>query len=265
MKKSERKSLYLGLLICLGVCGVFGVTVLFPKEEHNGKQELHVAFTHIGGANKGMNVCLAGKSIGCVSAIHNIMDQGIVDAQNQLYAYKLVLKIDSNLSIHEGDQIVLYSPKLISEPIVNIIPSPSRSETPCLTSSQLAYGSNIDPIEKVIHFIDRADQAITALHGECSQVVNQISVLLNNTEQVSIVQKTIDVLSSIQEGADRLANLLDTKRSDEMGQLLGDFKEVASFMRDYGLFYQYNSQWKKAQKFQDKAKVSQDKGNQKQE
>lgn len=258
LKKNERKALSLGLLMCLGACGIFGIIALFPKVDRHGMQELRVAFTHIGGANKGMSVCLAGKSIGCVTAIHNIIDKGLADSQDQIYAYELVLKIDSSVSIREGDQIVLYSPKLISEPIINIIPSKFRESTPCLTASHLAFGNNIDPVEKIIHFVDRADQAITSLHQGCSQTLARISDLLDHSEQVSVVQKTLDVLASVQEGANRLSDLLNAKHSEEIGQLLEDAKEVTSFMRDYGLLYQYNSQWKRAQKFQDKMKIPQE-------
>lgn len=257
MKKSDRNALYLGLLICAGIIGMFAVTIFYPKEENKGKQVLRVAFTHIGEANKGTNVCLAGKVIGTVSSIHNIIDQCLVDDQDRLYCYELVLKVDSNVVVYEGDRIVMHSPKLITEPIINIIPSKMRMNTPRLTSLHLAFGDSVDPLNKIMDFIDQTERTINHMHNEISQFIRHISVLLKNEDQVSVVPITLEILSSIQKGADQISLLLD--RSEQIDRLLADCGEVAAFMKDYGLLYQHNNRWKRAQKFHDKQKPLLDK------
>ncbi|WP_375793193.1 MlaD family protein [Chlamydia sp. 12-01] len=256
MSKEDRKSIFFGLFLCVGILGLFSVMLFTPKSRGDGKQEIHVAFTHLSGVSKGMNVCLAGKIIGSVASVQNIMDKGISGQSGELYCYELVLKIDSGISLYKEDTFAMYSPKIIGESIVNIIPGKTRDENNRLYAHDLVYGNNIDPIEKLIQFVDKADKALEKLETGTENIYSKLSTLLDAEKDASLVKQARLAIESIHKSANRLADCLDNERIDRIDGLMGDCKDIASTVKDYGLLYQYNSQWKKQQRAKDKKRQS---------
>ncbi|WP_348662704.1 MlaD family protein [Chlamydia vaughanii] len=254
MSKEDRKSLFFGFFLCAGVLGLISVMLFSPKSRGDGKQEIHVAFTHLSGVSKGMNVCLAGKFIGSVSAVQNIMDKGICGEAGQLYCYELILKVDSGVSLYKDDVFAMYSPKIIGESIVNIIPGKSRIEKNRLCSEDLVYGSNIDPIEKLIQFVDKADKAISKLEAEAVNVYSKISALLDDEKDSSLLKQMRVTTESIHKSADKLTDCFDSERVERIDRLMEECRDIATTVKDYGLLYQYSSRWKKQQKMKDKQK-----------
>ncbi|SYX09094.1 virulence factor Mce family protein,mce related protein [Chlamydia poikilotherma] len=256
MSKEDRKSIFFGLFLCVGILGLFSVMLFTPKSRGDGKQEIHVAFTHLSGVSKGMNVCLAGKIIGSVAFVQNIMDRGISGKSGELYCYELVLKIDSGVSLYKDDTFAMYSPKIIGESIINIIPGKIRGESNRLYAQDLVCGHNIDPIEKLIQFVDKADKALGKLEAETVNLYSKISALLDEEKDSSLVKQARLATESICKSANRLADCLDSTRIGRIDELMEDCKDITATVKDYGLLYQYNSQWKKQQRAKDKKKQS---------
>ncbi|CAG9045824.1 hypothetical protein NVRI1_00154 [Chlamydia abortus] len=254
MSKEDRKSIFFGVFLCVGMLGLFSVMLFTPKSRGDGKQEIHVAFTHLSGVSKGMNVCLAGQIIGSVASVHNIMDKGISRDTGQLYCYELVLKIDSGITLYKDDTFAMYSPKIIGESIVNILPGKIRTEDNRLCSQDLVYGNHIDPIEKLIQFVDKADKALGRLETETVHIYEKLSSLIDDDKDSSFIQQARLATESIHKSANRLADCLDGERVARFDGLMSDCREIAGIVKDYGLLYQYNSQWKKQQKIKDKQK-----------
>ncbi|BAE81149.1 hypothetical protein [Chlamydia felis Fe/C-56] len=258
MSREDRKAIFFGLFLCIGILGLFSIMLFTPKSRGNGKQEIHVAFTHISGVSKGMNVCLAGKVVGSVASVHNIMDKGIVGDSGQLYCYELVLKIDSGISLYKDDTFAMYSPKIIGESIVNIIPGRIRDENNRLYAQDLVYGNNIDPIEKLVQCVDRADKVLGKLEEETSNVYSKLLTLLDEEKDASLVKQARLATESIHKSADRLSECLGKGRVERIDGLMNDCRDIASNVKNYGLLYQYNSRWKKQQKAKDKKKLSEE-------
>ncbi|AAP05368.1 MlaD family protein [Chlamydia caviae] len=252
MSKEDHKSIFFGLFLCAGILGLFSVMLFTPKSRGDGKQEIHVAFTHLSGVSKGMNVCLAGKIVGSVASVQNIMDRGICGKSGELYCYELVLKIDSGISLYKEDTFAMYSPKIIGESIVNIIPGKIRDESHRLYAQDLVCGQNIDPIEKLIQFVDRADKALEKLEAETTHLYAKIATLLDEEKDTSLVKQARLATESIHKSADRLADCLDSVRVERIDGLMEDCKDITSAVKDYGLLYQYSSRWKKQRRAKDK-------------
>lgn len=248
MLKKDRKPLFLGWLMCAGVLGFLAITVFFPKAHGDGKQEIHVAFPVAGGAERGMNVCLAGRVIGSVAAIHNIIDEEKEDPKGQLCCYKLVLKIDSNIPIYKGDVIAMYSPKLIGEPIVNIFPSKSRKDSERISSQDIVFGQNIDPLDKLMHCLDKADKAVSALKDEVHEVSLKISHVLGAHKELPVMSHVQRAAESIENCASRFSECLNASRIEKIDKFLNECHDVAFTVRNYGLLYQYSQKWKRRQK-----------------
>ncbi|EPP37338.1 hypothetical protein BOKEGFJH_00392 [Chlamydia avium] len=252
MPREDHKSLCFGLFLCMGILGLFSVMFFFPRNQGDNKQEVRVAFTHLSGVSKGMNVCLAGKSIGSVVKVQDIIDKRIYGDEGQLYCYELVLKIDSGISLYKDDIFAMYSPKVIGETIINVIPGVSRNEQQRLCSEDLVYGRNIDPMEKLIQFIDKADKAINQLENETMRISSQLSLLLDTESNCSLVQQMRLVSESIHRSSESIVHCLDTERVQRIDKLMEDCRDIAGMMKEYGLLYQYNAQWKKQQKLKDR-------------
>ncbi|WP_284441990.1 MlaD family protein [Chlamydia gallinacea] len=252
MSEEDRKSLYFGFFLCIGIIGLFSVMFFFPKNQGDSKQEIRVAFTHLSGVSKGMNVCLAGKRIGSVVKVQDILDKRVYGDEGQLYCYELVLKIDSSVALYQDDIFAMYSPKVIGESIINIIPGAERKEKQRLGSTDLVYGRNIDPMEKLIQFIDKADKAINQLENETLRISSQLSTLLDIENEFSLVKQMHLITEAIHKSAEGITQCLDNERVQRIDRLMEDCRDIAAMMKEYGLLYQYNAQWKKQQRLKDK-------------
>lgn len=252
MSKEDRKSLYFGCFLCMGIIGLLSVMFFFPKKQGNNKQEIHVAFTHLSGVSKGMHVFLAGKCIGSVAKVQDIIDKRIYGDEGQLYCYELVLKIDSRVALYKDDVFAMYSPKIIGESIINVIPGKLRQENQRLSSEDRVYGKNIDPMEKLVQFIDKADKAISQLENETVRISSKLSTLLDAESDLSLLHQMCLITESIHRSAEGIIQCLDHERVQRLDRLMEDCRDIAAMMKEYGLLYQYNAQWKKQQKLKDK-------------
>ncbi|ANH78923.1 MlaD family protein [Candidatus Chlamydia sanziniae] len=248
MSRADHKAMCLGLFVVVGILGLLAVMIFFPKAHGNRKQELHVAFIYAGGACKGMNVCLAGQVVGSVTAIQNIMNEERRNAEGQLYCYKLVLKIDSLVSLYAGDTITMYSPKVLGESVINIFPKGPSHESSKITSKELIYGHNIDPVEKLIQCIDKTEKAMITLREEVKKISLKVSSLLDNELETSLTHQALRAVEAIQCSAEKISNCLDVPRIEKMDKLIDECQEIAFSLRNYGLLYQYNAKWKRLQK-----------------
>ncbi|WP_201457005.1 MlaD family protein [Chlamydia sp. 17-3921] len=248
MIKKDRKSLLLGGFICLGVLGFLAVSLFFPRAHGNGKQEIQVAFTSAGGAVRGMNVCFAGRVIGNVTAIHNIVDEGKEDLQGHLYCYKLILKIDSSIPVYKEDSIAMYSPKIIGEPIINIFPNKARKGGKKISSQDLVFGESISPLDKLMQCLDKADKTMSTLKEEVSEISSKIVNILDADKEMSLTAHILLAAESIENFAKRLSECLDTSRIGKMDKFIDECHDVACTVRSYGLLYQYSPKWKRLQK-----------------
>lgn len=106
----------------------------------------------------------------------------------------------------------------------------------------------------MIQFVDKADKALGKLETETAHMYEKLSSLVDDERDSSLIKQARLATESIHKSANRLADCLDGERIARLDGLMSDCREIASTVKDYGLLYQYNSQWKKQQKIKDKKK-----------
>ena len=106
--------------------------------------------------------------------------------------------------------------------------------------------------EKLIQFIDKADKAINQLENETLRISSQLSTLLDIENEFSLVKQMHLITEAIHKSAEGITQCLDNERVQRIDRLMEDCRDIAAMMKEYGLLYQYNAQWKKQQRLKDK-------------
>ena len=107
-------------------------------------------FSNINGIGEGTRVLFAGKPVGEVTDVEEILDARgqPSDELDRVYFYQLTIKVDSSVSIYTTDQLSIQTTGLLGEKSISINPvAPSKNTTPKLIGKEPIYAKSSDPIE----------------------------------------------------------------------------------------------------------------------
>ncbi len=153
----QTKNMLIGIFV-IAACAVIIWLIMFLKPSvGDGKQILYVRFSNVNQINVGTRVLFAGKPVGEVVAIKEIVDarkKPTADVLGEIYYYQLELKIDSGIRVYDTDEITITTSGLLGEKSIAIIPKlPPKGVTPKLITNQPIYGQSVDPIEEAVNEI----------------------------------------------------------------------------------------------------------------
>lgn len=152
------KNILIGSFVAIAISIGIALVFFLKPTIGDGKNSLQVRFTNIAGINKGTRVTYAGKPIGEVSRIEHIPNARIeaVDEAGRVFSYQLSLRLDSNVSVYNSDEISIRTTGLMGEKSIAILPkAPPIGITPELISDQILYASSTDPFDNMILQIGR--------------------------------------------------------------------------------------------------------------
>ena len=227
------------ILIGLFVTAAFTIaasTLLFLRPHiGDGRHALCVRFTNIAGITVGTRVTFAGKPIGEVLSIREIIHSrtGPADDQGRIYCYELELKIDSHTPIYTTDEISIRGTGLMGERSVAILPKLIPSgEQPQLVRGEILYAVSADSfdntlnqvfklathmdtvIQQVGDIVQEEREPLRQTMGAMQSALSQAASTLTTFQQEEILpsaKQAIDLLNSnltfIQTGLDQ-ENLL---------------------------------------------------------
>ncbi|MEG0037315.1 MAG: MlaD family protein [Victivallaceae bacterium] len=220
--------------------------VLFRSSFATGGNVFMVRFTDISGVSEGAPVYFAGKPVGKVAEIKNIIDLGEKDSEGYLYCHELILKIEPETVILPLDEITLIFPRLIGEKVVNICPKDPGIRK--LSEAVRFYGKNSDVFKKTEILMERLDHATGVL-------VNNITLMTDDVSALSVICSEFITDFKKNKILKDVAGLLENRNQDTERPLKGsiagflesidNINEITSDIKDYGLLYQYNREWKK--------------------
>jgi phospholipid/cholesterol/gamma-HCH transport system substrate-binding protein len=221
----QAKNLMIGIFVVAAVTLIFLIILFIHPTVGDDARQLRVRFANIDKVNVGTRVNFAGRPIGEVIEIREILDEheprptfnGIV------YPYELTLTLDSSVEVYNSDEVSLRTSGLLGEKSVNIRPMPPKPGVPLqmIQSNEIVYADESGGVEETLRefkelsdkFEEALDSIIVTLHDfKDEQVVkkfgdafNHISVALDDIKTSEVVQKfagTFEHLRNITDSLD---------------------------------------------------------------
>ncbi|MCI0382121.1 MAG: MlaD family protein [Chlamydiae bacterium] len=216
------KNLLIGIFVVAAI-GIFVSLILFLKPAVGDMEKtLIVRFSDINRINVGTRVLFAGKPVGEVVKIREIInarDQP-TDELGRVYFYELVLKIDSSVNVYNTDELAIQTSGLLGEKSIAIIPkAPPKGVIPKLITNEPIYADSVDPFENALHEFSNLSQEIEdtfrevnkwiKTHGE--EMATTINSIRSTVEEIDQTMTTVNetcLVDAIKEGVNKFDELL---------------------------------------------------------
>lgn len=219
----RKKALAIGSFI-LGSFSILATVLLFLKPTFgDGQRTLRVRLVDIEKINVGTRVTLAGRPIGQVVRIQPVEGARLDRSLPQVYAYELVLKVDSRVPIYESDRIQPQTSGLLGEKSVAIVPQRApESGLVEVQQDEILYAylspSVEDTVQRVGRITVKAEETLDILYGMLQKGSGQITSSLSQIQKASAALENI--LTQAQE-INLIEQLKDTayKTSEAMSQV----------------------------------------------
>ena len=144
------KNMLVGLLM-IAACAFTISLILFLKPSvGDGKKSYTLRFSNINGIGDGTRVMFAGKPVGEVVSVEEVVQarKQPSDTTGRIYFYQLVIKVDSSVTIYNTDSVGIQTSGLLGEKSIAIIPkAPMKGITPKAVGKEFIYAQSTDPIE----------------------------------------------------------------------------------------------------------------------
>ena len=161
---NQLKNMLIGLFVIIASFLIIGIILFIEPSVGDGKQIIKVRFSNINGINVGTPVTYAGKTIGEVGDIAQVIAarEQAVNEFGQVYPYLLTLTVDSSYTIFSTDEITVQTQGLLGEKYVAVIPKPLKPGqlTHIITSKDLLYADANDLLESAMNEISLLSQKI---------------------------------------------------------------------------------------------------------
>lgn len=192
----QAKNILIGLLIIAAIAVlIFAFFFIHPFMGDRAKV-LKVRFTDIDKINVGTRVNFAGKAVGEVVEIrelHDIREQRR-DRKGDVYAYELILEVDSGVTVYKTDEISIRSSGLLGERSIAITPKPFvPGQPPILITDQVIYAEPVGSVEDTLEEFSKLSGKIDQLLEEILNAVSQ----LNQQDIWTKLTKTVENISEI--------------------------------------------------------------------
>ena len=272
------KNLLIGIFVATaaGII-IFMLLFLHPFIGDEG-QTLHVLFTDIEKVNVGTRVLFAGKPVGEVVAIREV--PAAIDKRasydGDVYAYELVLSVDSSVKVYNSDRILLRTAGLLGEKSVAIDPEPLKpgQTLRLIGNEEIIYSQQIGSVEDTFQdikiFADKLnvliDDAIDALEtlkrgktwenvADSMQNINEISTRL--AASWDNVDDTIKNLALTSENASTISGRV-VKGEGSLGKIITNddlYLKISSLLakgettfddvNHYGILFHNDKNWQR--------------------
>jgi len=217
MKIAEQgKNVLIGAMV-IATCAIMVWTLIFlnPTVGDSGRI-VRVRFANIDKVTVGTRVAYAGKPIGKVTDILAVEAPRTLDRPGPVYAYELVLAIDSAINVYRTDQFAVHTSGLLGERSVVIVPRRPRPGQILeeVLPDEVMYASPMGSVEETF-------SGLNSLAKKVEKVLGQLSELLEvNGEDITLA------IGSVKNAFERLDIVL--QQADESGVVEGVSNTVDS-------------------------------------
>lgn len=218
----QGKNILIGALM-IAACAIMVWTLIFlnPTVGDAGKI-LRIRFANIDKVSVGTRVAYAGKPIGKVIEINAVDSPRTLDRPGPVYAFELVLAIDSSVNVFKTDQFAVHTSGLLGERSVVIIPrrvKPGQSLEE-VAEDEVMYASPVGSVEETF-------SGLSSLAKKVESVLGQLSELLEvNGEDITLA------IGAIKGGFEKFETLLQQMDDAKVVPSMCDsFNGIATAMK----------------------------------
>ena len=275
---NQLKNMLIGLFVIIAGFLIIGIILFVKPSVGDGKQVLKVRFSNINGINIGTPVTYAGKTIGEVGDITQVVAarEQAVNEFGQVYPYLLTLKVDSSYTIFTTDEITVQTQGLLGEKYVAIIPKPLKAGqvSHIITSKDLIYADANDLLESAMNEISHLSQKFedalnviiawmnkygdtlgSAIHS-LDGTISEAGKTLKNFNDLGIIYDVKDAARNFANTFEQIDQTLSQLRQDaffdhlsgvmcNVDQITGTIKDgkgtLGKIIQDDGLYLQVNA------------------------
>jgi len=207
----QKKNFLIGIFV-LAAVGLIVYLILFinPELGDEGKT-LRVRFANIDKVNTGTHVTFGGNPVGEVIEIKKIIDQKNPrpDFEGVVYAYELLLSVDSSVNVYNTDQISLRTSGLLGEKSVNITPLPPKPGEPLINvENQVLYANESGGVDETL-------KEFKELSDTFEETLQEITSTLKDVKRNRLIEKVAGTFQNMEEitqainKPEKLENILD--------------------------------------------------------
>lgn len=206
MIANQLKNMIIGLFVIIACFLIVGIILFVKPSVGDGKEILHVRFGNINGINIGTRVTYAGKPIGEVDDIRQVVDAREKATGNfgQVYTYLLTLKVDSSYTIYTTDKIMVQTAGLLGEKYVAIVPQAFKpgQVANVVTSKDVLIGDSTDILESAMNQVktltDKAEETLDRMIVWIDKYGDSVGSLVHSVDvAMKEVGKTIQTLNEL--------------------------------------------------------------------
>ena len=244
------KNMIVGLVM-LVACAFTIALILFLKPSiGNGEKTYEVRFSNINGIGEGTRVLFAGKAVGEVTHVTEIIDarEQPADELGRVYFYQLTLKIDSSVTIYNTDQLSIQTTGLLGEKSISINPiAPNKNIIPKPIGKEPIYASSSDPLETAFMELSQLANEMEGTfryvntwlekNGDnLSSAVNSFKITLDEAAQTLLSINQSGLVNDAKNGIASFASFMDkldvSLKEMQEGQFFTNATEMISRLND---------------------------------
>ncbi|MBF5050786.1 Uncharacterized protein CLAVI_000405 [Candidatus Clavichlamydia salmonicola] len=284
----NKKHIWVGGLLAVSVLIFTVLFAIIRPSFGNGKTIIRVGVSDIQGIVRGSRVNLAGRPVGKVFDIKEIVDARSYPADpfGDLCFYEILLKVDSQVKVYTSDKIVIAAPNFMGEKSVMIIPgllkngkedvtgkflyaeSPSSvqdklSKAGILLDNLSAFFSRNEVatevvLQKVAHFFDTMDKQFQETDVIFKQLMDcsvHLKSVVEKAQEVISAIAAVDPAKEVQATIEHMNQCIHSFKTQndllypDLIQVTANLNGLLNTVRSHGLLFQFSKSWKKERKF----------------
>ena len=227
------KNFIIGIFV-LAAIGIITFVILFLNPKTGDEQKiLRVRFADIDKVTVGTRVTFAGNPVGEVVEIRELPDavDHRISHDGLVYAYELVLRVDSAINVFNSDEITLRTSGLLGEKSVAITPkTPAENVEIRIVNDEIIYAVEVSSVEDTLKGI----KTLTA------KIDDTLEGFLNIIEEVQ-ERKIIEKLSVIAQNFKDISTELN--QPEKINRMMSNFDELS--VNSLALTKNANASWPK--------------------
>ncbi len=202
------KTLWVGVFVIAALMLAAWLLLFLRPSIGDGGRTLRVRFANVEKITIGTRVTFAGRPVGEVSAIKEMVDPNCprcppADSSGTLYIYELLLKVDSSVRIFTYDKVTVATAGLLGERMIDIIPKapPPGFPPPCEITDEILYAKSTDAfnealtqmetmVGKVSSFIDENKEVAHRALTSFAEASTQIFELASHANDAKLAERT---------------------------------------------------------------------------
>lgn len=189
----QMKNMMIGLFVLVAVTIIVFALMFLHPSVGDEKHVLRVRFANIDKISVGTRVTFAGKPVGEVYAIHELKD--VIDARKPydgiIYAYELILHVDSHVNVFNTDQISSRTSGLLGEKSVAIIPYPPKpGQVVRIVNDEILFAVEVGTVEDTL-------QEFKNVAGKFDSALDSLNLIFTQIQDEQIVKKVSNAVQNI--------------------------------------------------------------------